>query len=87
MTLICFRGGPQDGVTGDFELPEQAEPGLRLQCFTAEAGADAADLWYELTSRQVATEDGLAEVATFLGRELPSSEAGSRGLAVVPSED
>jgi hypothetical protein len=74
-------------MTGDFALPDEAEPGLRLQCFSAEADLDGTQLWYELTARHLLTDAGLAEVATFLGEELPLSEVGPPGLAVVPSED
>lgn len=62
MTRICFQGGPQDGVTGEFALPEQARPGLRVQCFSP--AVDGLPPWYALTDRHVLPDSGLAIVAT-----------------------
>jgi hypothetical protein len=87
MTRICFQGGPQDGVTGEFALPEQAEPGLRVQCFTGTAEEGTSANWYALTERHVLADAGLAIVATYLGRDLEPAETQSLGLAIVPAKD
>lgn len=87
MTLICFQGGPQDGVSGEFDLPEQAEPGFRMQCFTGVEDETGSEGWYALTDRHILADSGLAVVAAYLGQDLPVSESQSRGLAVVPAED
>jgi hypothetical protein len=87
MALICFQGGPQDGVTGEFELPEQAKPGLRVQRFTGAPDETCSGNWYALTDRHVRSDAGLAIVATYLGRDLQPAQAHSRGLSAVPAED